>query len=54
MASCGTFERLDVAVLSCHAAQTLGVILEMIKTNLEADKDAIHTILGLVPVLSVK
>jgi hypothetical protein len=54
MASCGTFERLDVAVLSCHVVQTLGAILEMIKANLEADKDTIHTILGLVPVLSVK
>ena len=54
MASCGTFERFEVAVLSSHAAQTLGAILEMAKTILQADKDAIRTILGLVPVLSVK
>ena len=48
------FERFEVVVLSSHAVQTLRAILEMAKMILQADKDTIHTILGLVPVLSVK
>jgi hypothetical protein len=54
MASCSTFETLEVAVLPCHVAQSLVSILLLVKTNLQADNDMIRTILGPVPVLSVK
>jgi hypothetical protein len=49
MASCGMFERFEVAVLSSHAAQTLRAILEMAKTILQADKDTIVGIASCAP-----
>lgn len=53
VAPCSTFEAFEVLILSCHMTENLVAILLLIEKKLRAKSD-IRTVLGAVPVLSVK